>query len=97
MRPIALLSLMALLLNAAPAAAGEGCSQSAEAAVLQLFEAADANQDGSLTRAEYEGAGLQQFGVSFEESDLDSNGVTSDGEYLELYRMHHPSVDRSDA
>ena len=96
MRLIALLPLAALLLNPFPATAGEGCLQNAEAAVRQLFEGADANQDGSLTRTEYEDAGLQEFGVSFEESDRDANGLTSNSEYLELYRKHHPPVDRSD-
>ena len=96
MRMIATLSLAALFLNTSPAAAGEGCPQNAEAAVRRLFEGADANQDGALTLAEYEDAGLQEFGVSFEESDLDANGLTSASEYLELYRKHHPPVDRSD-
>lgn len=96
MRPLALVPLAALLLNTPPAAAGEGCGQSAEAAVRQIFEEADANGDRALTRSEYEDAGLQKLGVSFEESDLDADGVTSDGEYLELYRKHHPPVDRSE-
>jgi hypothetical protein len=96
MRTIALVPLAALLLNTASADAGEGCGQSAEAAGRQIFEEADTNGDRSLTRAEYEHAGLQKLGVSFEESDLDADGVTSDGEYLELYRKHHPPVDRSE-
>ncbi|MBM4246813.1 MAG: hypothetical protein FJ148_23980 [Deltaproteobacteria bacterium] len=96
MRLTALFPLAALLLSASPGAAGEGCPQSAEQAVRQLFEGADTNQDRSLTRAEYEDAGLQEFGVAFEESDLDADGLTSASEYLELYRKHHPPVDRSD-
>ena len=49
--------------------------------------------DGSLTRTEYEGAGLQRFGVSFDESDTDADGSTSLAEYVERYERHHPSAD----
>lgn len=89
--PIALATLMA----ASPAAAGAGC-QDGEKAVQHVFESADEDQDGRLTRAEYEGAGLAQFGLSFEQTDLDADGVTTNTEYLEIYRKHHPPAGGSE-
>jgi len=93
MRSIALFALTALL-AAHPAAAGEGCG-SATAKVKQLFDQADGDQDGGLTRAEYDGAGLRDFGASFEQSDANGDGETSLEEYLDLYERTH-SADQTD-
>lgn len=89
--PIVLATLMA----ASPAAAGPGC-QDGEKAVHHVFESADENQDGRLTRAEYGDAGLADFGLSFEQTDLDADGATTISEYLEIYRKHHPPTGASD-
>lgn len=83
-----ILALAALVCVASGASAGPGCGSAS--AVQHVFEAADANGDGLLTRAEYEGAGLEAFGVSFAESDLDGDGATTLLEYETLYEMHHP-------
>ncbi len=89
MRPVVLLMITTML--AVPAAtADHGCD--AQAKVQHIFDAADTNSDGSLTPAEYEDAGLQQYGVSFDESDLNADGATTWAEYLELFEAHHPSV-----
>jgi len=89
--PIALATLMA----ASPAAAGGGCHDG-EKAVRQIFESADVDQDGRLTRAEYEVAGLAHFGLSFEQTDLDADGAATTTEYLEIYRKHHPPAGGSE-
>jgi len=89
---IALLSASVALLASSPAAAGSGCDAGKDAAsvVYHIFDAADQDQDGLLTQAEYEDAGLQRYGVSFAESDTNADGATSLEEYLELYLRHHP-------
>lgn len=86
-----LVALAAACLSA-PAGAGEGGDP--RSVVVHIFEAADADQSGTLTRAEYEGAGLQRFGVSFDQSDANADGQTSLAEYLDLYDRHHPGEGR---
>lgn len=86
------------LLAPLPALAGDcGGPRDALAVVAHIFEKADSDADGLLTPAEYEAAGLERFGIAFEDSDLDSDGVTSLDEYTTLYEMHHPSPDGSEA
>ena len=68
--------------------AGPGCDGAS--VVEHDFDEADADDDGLLVREEYEAAGLEQFGVTFEQSDLDGDGVTTFDEYLDLYEAHHP-------
>ena len=70
------------------ALAGEGCGDFS--VVEHIFDAADEDQSGSLTASEYEAAALERFGMRFDESDLDGDGVTTLDEYLDLYDMHHP-------
>jgi hypothetical protein len=92
MRITALVALLALASFAASASADGGCNQDALATVQHLFDSADVDRDGNVTPSEYEGAGLERFGVSFEEIDGDSDGNMSIKEYLELYQRHHPPV-----
>jgi hypothetical protein len=73
--------------------AGEGCS-SGQSVVQHIFDAADQDGSGGLSAAEYGAAGLERFGVTFAESDLNGDGETSLAEYLELYERHHSSADR---
>jgi hypothetical protein len=88
-------ALSLLILIAAPfsAQAGEGCGGGGHSmdVVQHIFDEADLDGDGVLSRSEYEGAGLQDFGVSFEESDLDADGSTTSDEYRELFLKHHPT------
>jgi hypothetical protein len=74
-------------------AGAEGCqgARDAVSVVQHIFDQADRDQDGSLTQSEYEQAGLQHYGVTFEQSDLDGDGGTSVDEYLLLYESHHPA------
>jgi hypothetical protein len=88
--------VLAALLAAGPAAAGSGCSGSAEAAVQQIFEEADADASGALTRAEYESANLVRFGTAFEATDSNADGETTLSEYLAHYEAHHPAEDETD-
>ena len=74
-----------------PALGGEG--HSARSVVEHIFDVADKDGSGTLTRAEYEGARLQDFGVTFEESDTNADGETSLAEYLALYEQHHGSAE----
>ena len=73
MRIIGLLIPLSL---AAPVAFAGG-AYGAREVVQHIFDVADTDQNGSLTRAEYEDAGLQKFGVSFDECDIDESGETS--------------------
>ena len=92
------LTFIAVALFAFPyTASAEGCAKDAESVVQHIFDEADQDRDGNLTRSEYEAAGLQDFGVSFDESDTDANGGTSIAEYLELYKRHHPAGEESEA
>jgi len=82
---------MALLATSSTAYAG-GCESGYDPVdvVQHIFNTADHDEDGVLTQLEYEDAGLQVYGVSFEESDLDADGATSMQEYILLYDFHHP-------
>ena len=93
MRRLTIIALLAM--TAGPAAlAGEG--HDPERVVQHIFQTADRDQDGLLSPDEYAAAGLEGFGVPFEDSDLDGDGATSADEYLELYLRHHPPGDGTD-
>ncbi len=83
---------MALLATSSTAYAGGGCESGYDPVdvVQHIFNTADQDQDGLLTQLEYEDAGLQVYGVTFEQSDLDADGATSIHEYILLYEFHHP-------
>ncbi len=91
---LAISGAMALCL-AGPALAGDG--HDAYRVVQHIFDVSDTDRSGSLSRAEYTAAGLQRFGVSFDECDADGDGETTLAEYLAVYDRHHPSEDRTDA
>ncbi len=76
-----------------PASAVVGRGYDATSIVEQIFEAADTDSNGELTEAEYTDAGLERFGVTFEQCDADGDGVTTLAEYLALYLRHHPPSD----
>lgn len=91
---VTILALLAV--PSVPTEAGS-CGDDAVAIVEHIFKSADSNQDGILTPAEYEGAGLERFGVTFAESDADGDGLLTLEEYVELYERHHPSGEEVDA
>ena len=91
--------ILALALFAVPlGASAEGCegAKDAVSVVQHIFDQADRDQDGILTQTEYEQAGLQHYGVTFQQSDLDGDGRTSLEEYLALYESHHPAGDETE-
>ena len=94
-----ILALFAIALFATSStASAEGCGEQKDAAavVQHIFDIADQDEDGSLTQIEYEAAGLQEFGVTFQDSDTNADGKTSFEEYLWLYERHHPAGDVSE-
>ena len=84
--------LFASALLATGAAAGSG--KDGRAVVEHIFEVADTDKSGALSREEYAKAGLERFGVSFEQCDANQDGQTSLTEYLALYERHHPPADQ---
>ena len=84
---------LAALALPASAVAGEGCGGGLSI-VQHIFEMADGDRSGGLSPAEYEAAGLERFGVTFAESDINGDGETSQAEYFELYERHHSGDDR---
>lgn len=73
--------LIALALTIPGAGMAGGGADSLDV-VHHIFEVADRDGGGRLTRTEYESAGLQRFGVWFDESDTDADGSTSLAEYV---------------
>ena len=57
----------------------------------ELTRISDTDGNGSLSRVEYEEAGLERYGVSFDEYDANGDGETSFDEYIALYEKHHPA------
>lgn len=97
MRFVVILALAAFAIPVGATAEG-GCqgAKDAESVVQHIFDQADRDLDGSLTQSEYEQAGLERYGVTFEQSDLDGDGGTSIDEYLVLYESHHPAGDETE-
>jgi hypothetical protein len=87
---LALASLIPILAVPAASSAG-GCEEGSSVSVVQhIFEMADQDASGTLSQEEYTKAGLERYGVSFEQSDTNGDGETSIDEYIELYEAHHP-------
>lgn len=82
--------ILALLAFSSTAEAGPGCEQDANSVATHIFDASDADGDGTLSPEEYTGAGLERYGVAFETFDANEDGETSRQEYLDLFQRHHP-------
>lgn len=82
--------LLTLFLITSTAQAGSGCQQDASSMATHIFDASDADGDGTLTAEEYTGAGLERYGVAFEAFDANEDGETSRQEYIDHFEMHHP-------
>ncbi len=83
--PIAIIGSV-IALGALPAAGYDP-----RAVVQHIFDTADTDRSGALTRTEYAEAGLERFGVSFDDCDENGDGETTFLEYLKVYLRHHPS------
>lgn len=66
----------------------------ARSVVQHIFEMADKDGSGTLSRAEYVTARLQRYGLSFDDCDTNADGETSMTEYLDLYDRYHPATER---
>ena len=75
--------------------ASAGQSMDALAIAEHIFTKTDVNNDGSLTLEEYVDAGLDQYGASFEDFDMDDNKTITLAEYRALFLRFHPHT-RSD-
>ena len=56
-----------------------------------IFEKADVDKDGVLTRDEHESAGLGRFGAEFADFDADRDSRVTWDEYRTLFERHHQS------
>jgi hypothetical protein len=91
MRIIARIALAAFVLAVVPgsAVAGEGCKEFD--VVSHVFDTADTDDSGTLSRQEYADAGFERYGVPFDEYDVNGDGETSLEEYLETFDRVHPA------
>lgn len=67
-----MISALAFMAGLEAKATGDGHG---EDAVVQMFSAADVDEDGVLTGDEYDEAGLDGMGITFEDCDLDGDGL----------------------
>ena len=76
---------------------GNGPPMSSGMMPMVMMAMMDTDENGSLSASEYENAGLQRYGVSFEQSDADADGRTTKAEYLELKQKSSVKKRRSSA
>ena len=85
MRILTLAAAAALVSNAALA----GGEHSPRAMAMKIFASADANGDQTLSAEEYGRVGLKNYGVTFAQMGLDSDGAITEAEYLDVFDAHH--------
>jgi len=78
---------LALTVVPGVAVAGEGCG--GFDVVTHIFDVSDSDGSGSLSRQEYEDAGLERYGVKFDDYDANGDGEASFDEYIDMYNRHH--------
>ena len=78
---------IALAVTPGSVLAGQGCDGFDVA--THIFEASDIDGSGTLSREEYAGAGLERYGVPFDDYDANGDGEASREEYFDLYDRHH--------
>ena len=81
------------LLALASAGHAESCDGDAIDVAAHIFDMSDANEDGLLSPDEFADAGLERYGVPFDDFDVNGDGATSFDEYLDLFEYHHPPQD----
>ena len=62
-----------------------------------IFAMTDIDKDGSMSLQEYSDAGLDQYGVSFEDFDLDEDEGITLAEYRSLFLKLHPHTKGTEA
>jgi len=90
MRVLLAASLAAIILALGAAVAPAGDFADDLDVVAHIFEMADADGDGALSRSEFEEAGLGRYGIAFDGYDMDEDGEASVDEFFDLYEAHHP-------
>jgi hypothetical protein len=70
-----------------------GCEAEAASVAAHIFDMSDADADGYLSADEFADAGLDRYGLSFDDYDANGDGETSVDEYFDLFEAHHPPAD----
>jgi hypothetical protein len=70
-----------------------GCEAEAASIAAHIFDMSDADADGHLSLDEFANAGLERYGMSFDDYDANSDGQASVDEYFDLFDAHHPPAD----
>jgi hypothetical protein len=83
---------LALVARPIPALASD-CEEEAGSIAAHIFDMSDSDADGYLSPDEFASAGLERFGMSFEDYDVNGDGETSVHEYFDLFDAHHPPTD----
>ena len=86
-RTLSIAAVVALAAATGAVVAAKGSSP-IEMAKL-VFERADADGNGFLSREEHRAAGLARYGVSFRDFDLNLDSRVTLSEYLAAFRRYH--------
>ena len=70
-----------------------GCEADAASIAAHIFDMSDADADGYLRPDEVVNAGLERYGMSFDDYDANGDGETSVDEYFDLFDAHHPPTE----
>ena len=71
-------------------ALASGCEAEASTIAAHIFDMSDSDADGFLSPAEFADAGLERYGLPFDEYDENGDGVASVDEYFDVFERHHP-------
>ena len=91
--PIIASTIGALAIGALASPTGvraSGCEMEPSSVAAHIFDMSDTNEDGFLSLVEFADAGLERYGVTFDEFDVNGDGETSVDEYFDLFEYHHP-------
>ena len=87
-------TIIALAFIASPIPAlASGCEDEAGGIAAHIFDMSDSDADGYLSPDEFANAGLERYGMSFEDYDANGDGETSVDEYFDLFDAHHPPTE----
>jgi len=83
---------LAMIASPIPALAS-GCGEDAGGIAAHIFDMSDSDADGFLSPDEFANAGLERYGMSFEDYDVNGDGAASVDEYFDLFDAHHPPAE----
>ena len=84
--------LVAALAGISLGAAQAGETMSPLEMAQKIFANADTDGNGVLSEAEHEAAGLERFGVSFADFDLNKDSSITLQEYEAIFEKHHKGM-----